>query len=107
MAALALASLMHFASAQPNAAAGEAPGAAGGPGAGSPDPMEAGTIPAAPPGLPEQDMSGAQGPLRLDTGLASDPSIRDTDPATQNGVWEQLPGNRVVSSNPQARQQQQ
>jgi hypothetical protein len=66
-----------------------------------------GTIPAAPPGLPEQAPSGAQGPARADTGLASDPSVRDTDPQTVNGLWEMHPGNRVTRSTPNAQAQQQ
>jgi hypothetical protein len=108
VAVVALAGLAQLAMAQSNdASAGNEASAGGGQVSGRSDSMEAGTIPAAPPGLPEQGTSGAQGPLRSDTGLASDPSIRDPDPATQNGVWEQLPGNRVVRSNPEARQQQQ
>lgn len=69
-----------------------------------PDPMEARTILPERPGLPGQTPAGAQGPLRSDAELASDPSIRDSNPDTMNGVWEQLSGNRVVSSNPQKQQ---
>lgn len=65
-----------------------------------------GTIQWGPPGAPQQEQSpsGAQGPVRTDTGLSSDPSIRDTDPLTANGPWEQLSGDRVV--NPAVQQQQ-
>jgi len=55
--------------------------------------VEDGTIPAARPGLP-QIPRGAQGPIRSDT-RSSDPSIRDSNPLTLNGLWETLPGNRV------------
>jgi hypothetical protein len=61
------------------------------------DSPDGGTIQWGPPGPPEQAPAGAQGPVRSDTGLSSDPSIRDTDPLTANGPWEQLPGNRIVN----------
>lgn len=57
---------------------------------------EAGTIPAARPGLPKIPV-GAEGPIRSDSmGKAgSDPSIRDHNPLTVNGLWETHPGNLV------------
>jgi hypothetical protein len=64
--------------------------------------LAAGTIPAERPGLPQmqdQGTIGAQGPMRFDETHRTDPSIRDTDPLTQNGVWEQHFGNVVTPSN--------
>lgn len=55
---------------------------------------EPGTIPAARPGLPQLSR-GAEGPLRTDTTKA-DPSLRDTNPLTANGLWETLPGNAIA-----------
>lgn len=59
---------------------------------------EAGTIPAARPGLPQQPPSGAAGPIREDYMVRpdGDPSIRDSNPLTINGLWETQPGNRVT-----------
>ena len=67
------------------------------------DSLEAGTIPAARPGLPQRSSRGAQGPIRSDApGYAhTDPSIRDNNPLTVNGLWETLPGNRITSPSPQ------
>lgn len=58
---------------------------------------ETGTIPAARPGLP-QIPRGAEGPLRSEAGriASSDPSLRDSNPLTANGLWESVPGNRIV-----------
>jgi hypothetical protein len=58
-----------------------------------------GTIPAARPGLPELQR-GAQGPIRPDALSESrtDPSVRDTDPLTMNGLWETKPGNVVIGA---------
>lgn len=61
---------------------------------------EPGTIPAARPGLP-QLRRGAEGPLRGEIEHKADPSVRDTNPLTVNGLWETLPGN--VIARPQAR----
>ncbi|MDD5249533.1 MAG: hypothetical protein PHY45_11140 [Rhodocyclaceae bacterium] len=73
--------------------------------------MEPGTIPAARPGLPQQESRGARGPLRTDElqQPRSDPSIRDTDPLTMNGLWEQHMGDVVthpggIPINPQQQQ---
>ena len=54
----------------------------------------AGTMPAAPPGLPPR---GLQGPIRADPrpDTRTDPSIRDTNPLTANGLWETQPGNAI------------
>jgi hypothetical protein len=68
---------------------------------------DAGTIPWGPPGLPERAPAGAQGPVHFDPGLNSDPSIRDTDPLTMNGLWELLPGDRIVKPGQEAQQQPQ
>lgn len=59
--------------------------------------IEEGTIPAARP-IPPQSYLGAEGPVRSDTPdtRSTDPSIRDTNPLTVNGLWVTLPGNRVV-----------
>lgn len=57
---------------------------------------EVGTIPAARQGPPSQAPRGAEGPIRSDIrGQAGDPSIRDANPLTVNGLWETLPGNVV------------
>ncbi len=68
--------------------------------------MVGGTIPWGPPGVPqlEQNAPGPQGPVRADTGLAGGPSIRDTDPLTMNGPWEQLPGDRIYNPVTQQRE---
>ena len=60
-------------------------------------PMEEGTIPAARP-EPTQSSLGAEGPIREDASdkQGTDPSIRDTNPLTVDGLWVILPGNRVV-----------
>lgn len=60
---------------------------------------EAGTIPAARPEPPELQR-GAAGPTRSDllSRSSSDPSIRDQNPLTTNGLWETLPGNRVTET---------
>jgi len=60
---------------------------------------EVGTIPAARPGLPQKTV-GAEGPLRTDK-RGSDPSVRDTNPLTVNGLWETQPGNLVTKPSPQ------
>jgi hypothetical protein len=61
---------------------------------------EPGTIPAARPGLPQMQR-GAEGPLRTDEHLRkADPSIRDTNPLTVNGLWETLPGNVIAQPRP-------
>ena len=58
--------------------------------------LETGTIPAARQ-LPPQSSRGAEGPIRSDNQrqAGSDPSIRDSNPLTFNGLWETLPGNQV------------
>lgn len=62
---------------------------------------EAGTIPAARQ-LPPQSSRGAEGPIRSDprNQAYSDPSLRDSNLLTVNGLWETLPGNRVAKPNP-------
>ena len=59
---------------------------------------EAGTIPAARPGLPQQNPRGAEGPIRegYTDRPRSDASIRDTNPLTMHGLWETKPGNQVT-----------
>jgi hypothetical protein len=59
--------------------------------------IEEGTIPAARP-IPPQSPLGVEGRIRSDTPNrpGADPSIRDTNPLTVNGLWVTLPGNRVV-----------
>lgn len=60
---------------------------------------EAGTIPAARPGLPQlPEERGAQGPIRSETRPTADPSIRPFlgGPDIRNGLWETLAGNQVV-----------
>lgn len=63
---------------------------------------EAGTIPAARPGLPEISR-GVEGPIRSEDQSRSrgDPSIRDSNPLTVNGLWETHPGNIVTTPQPQ------
>jgi len=57
---------------------------------------EVGTIPAARQGLPQQNPRGAEGPIRSDNrGQGGNPSIRDSNPLTVNGLWETMPGNVV------------
>lgn len=58
--------------------------------------VESGTIPQARPGLPQLSR-GAEGPIRSDMRVSSDPSIRDKNPLTVNGLWETLPGGRVAT----------
>ena len=59
---------------------------------------EAGTIPAARPGLPQQNSRGAQGSIRegYPAQPGSDASIRDSNPLTMHGLWETKPGNLVT-----------
>ena len=57
---------------------------------------EVGTIPAARQGLPQQNPRGAEGPIRSDSrAQGGNPSIRDSNPLTVNGLWETMPGNVV------------
>lgn len=56
-----------------------------------------GTIPQARPGLPQLAV-GAEGPIRSDMRTTStDPSIRDSNPLTMNGLWEMLPGDKIAT----------
>lgn len=59
---------------------------------------EAGTIPAARPGLPQQNPRGAEGPIRegYTARSGSDASLRDSNPLTMHGLWETKPGNVVT-----------
>lgn len=66
---------------------------------------EEGTIPAARPEPPYQgaDTLGPQGPVRSEAMPQSgtDPSIRDQNPLTVDGLWETLPGNAIATPHSQ------
>lgn len=64
--------------------------------------VESGTIPQARPGLPQLSR-GAEGPVRLDmrATVSTDPSVRDSNPLTMNGLWEMRPGNEIATSRSQ------